>query len=73
MVYVLYFLAAIGALFIIAALVRFVGFKRLSVGLEFHNSCELSESSEVHPVNASQNAQPLLRNGKVTDGKFLDE
>jgi hypothetical protein len=70
MLYVLYFLAGIGTLFICVALIRYLGLKRLSV--EFHERHELRQSSEIHLANDSDGSRPLLRERRIADDKLLD-
>ena len=64
MIYVLLTFAAIGALFLLAIVLRLSGFKGLYVGLEFHQPKELKESSEDRLAKSSRSVQ---RNARLLD------
>jgi hypothetical protein len=70
--YVVYVLAAIGGLFLLALFLRLSGFKGFYFGCEFHKPNELKDPSEVHLANGSQTSRSLLRNGSVSDSKRLE-
>lgn len=72
MLYVVYALAGIGGLFLLALFLRLSGFKGFYFGCEFHKPNELKDSSEVHLANDSQPSRSLLRNGGVSDSKLLE-